>query len=260
MPQEQFVALTESPGLPASREQLARLYHRYRFARDFAVGKDVLEAACGAGLGLEFLSRQARSVVGGDIEPANVAIAQRSASPSNVSVEVMDALNTGLPDASFDLILLFEALYYLPEPERFAAEARRLLRPNGVVVICTVNPAWADFHPSPHAHAYLTGPQLQALLAPMFDSVSLYGAFPTASTGLLSRLTSILKRAAVSFNLIPGNLAARNRLKRLFFGPLTPIPESIPEDLAPYAPPSPVSADSLAEEWKILYAVGRRGV
>ena len=258
MPQQQFVSLTESPGLPASREQLARLYHRYRFARDLAGGGDVLELACGAGMGLGYLARAAHSVVGGDIDATNVARAREVCRGTNVQVEIMDAQATGLPDTSFDLILLYEALYYLSDPGRFADEAKRLLRPGGVVVVCTVNPAWKDFHPSPHAHAYLTAPALADLLAPHFDDVTLYGAFATAPAGFFGHLASLLKRLAVSCNLIPGSLAARNRLKRLFFGPLTPIPADIPENMAPYVPSTLVAADSLAREWKILYAVGRR--
>ena len=253
-----FAALTEAPGLAASREQLARLYHRYRFARDYAVRGDVLEMACGAGMGLPYLARVAHSVVGGDIDEANVARAREVCRDTGVRVERMDALAVDLPDACCDLVLLFEALYYLPDPARFASEAKRLLRPGGAVVVASVNPAWKDFHPSPLAAGYHTAPELAELLAGEFDDVRLYGAFSTAPRGPADRLISLAKRLAVSANLIPGSLAARNRLKRLFFGPLTPIPAVIPEDLAPYAPPVLLEPNSLAEQWKILYAVGRR--
>lgn len=254
----QFHVLTEAPGLEASREQLARLFNRYRFAREFAAGGDVLEMACGAGMGLGYLAATARSVLGGDIDPVNVDRAAATYAGTPVTARLMDAQDTGLPEASFDLVLLFEALYYLPDPARFVDEAWRLLRPGGTLVVCTVNPAWKDFHPSPHAPAYFTAPQLAGLLGRRFETVSLRGAFSTAPSGMADRLISLCKRLALSFHLIPGTLEARNRLKRLVFGPLKPIPAVIPEDMAPYAPPVPVAEGSLAEEWKILYAIGRR--
>jgi SAM-dependent methyltransferase len=252
-----FHALTESPGLPASREQLARLFHRYRFARDFAEGGDILEMACGAGIGLGYLARAARSVIGGDIDPANVACASSTYADTPVAVRFMDALATGLPDASFDLIILFEALYYLSEPDRFVDEAQRLLRPGGTLLVCTVNPAWKDFHPSPHITSYFTAPQLAELLGRRFKSVSLHGAFSTAPSGVADRMISRCKRLAMTFHLIPGSLAARNYLKRLVFGPLKPIPAVLGEDSAPYMAPEPVAQGALAEEWKILYAIGQ---
>jgi 2-polyprenyl-3-methyl-5-hydroxy-6-metoxy-1,4-benzoquinol methylase len=61
-----YCTVTELPGSNATKEQLARLYHRYHFAAGFCEGKDVLEVACGAGQGLGYLARKAKSVVGGD--------------------------------------------------------------------------------------------------------------------------------------------------------------------------------------------------
>ena len=51
-----YVAVTERPGQPASRIQLEMLAARYRWAAEQARGKDVLEAACGAGMGLPVLA------------------------------------------------------------------------------------------------------------------------------------------------------------------------------------------------------------
>jgi len=42
------------------------LVARYALARDRGAGKDILEVACGSGIGLGFLARQAKWVVGGD--------------------------------------------------------------------------------------------------------------------------------------------------------------------------------------------------
>ncbi|MBM4352130.1 MAG: hypothetical protein FJ106_19840 [Deltaproteobacteria bacterium] len=44
-----YSLITESPGLKAAQEQVARLYQRYHFVKEFAEGKEVLEIGCGAG-------------------------------------------------------------------------------------------------------------------------------------------------------------------------------------------------------------------
>lgn len=66
--------VTETPDTKASSEQLTRLYTRYRFASEFCKDKDVLEVACGAGLGLGYLARFAKRVVGGDYDEKNSKI------------------------------------------------------------------------------------------------------------------------------------------------------------------------------------------
>jgi SAM-dependent methyltransferase len=251
-----YSLVTESPGLQVTEEQLARLYHRYRFVQDYAAGKGLLEVACGSGVGLGFLARSAARTVGGDINKANVAGAKNLYRDDHrIHLVEMDAHDLPFGGASFDVILLFEALYYLERPHAFVQEAFRLLRRSGHLVICTVNKDWADFHPSPYTHRYFSVPELQGLLAEAFPRVALYGAFPTAVHGTLNRMILLLKRFAVQFNLIPGTLAARAYLKRLFIGPLQPLPERIHEGIAPYAPPVQIAGDQANQDFKIIYAV-----
>lgn len=44
-----YVIVTELPGNKATKENFQMLCSRYRWASQFVSGKDVLEAACGAG-------------------------------------------------------------------------------------------------------------------------------------------------------------------------------------------------------------------
>ena len=57
-------------------EGAAMLYTRYRFAARFCEGKDVLEVGCATGMGLGYLARHARSVVGGDFTESLLRKAQ----------------------------------------------------------------------------------------------------------------------------------------------------------------------------------------
>jgi SAM-dependent methyltransferase len=253
-----YSSVTEAPGLRASGEQLERLYHRYRFALEFAGGRDVLEVACGTGIGLGLLTRAARSVVGVDIDARNLSIAQKNYENSSVGFRKMDAQSLAFPDSSFDLVVFFEAIYYLKEPERVIAEAYRVLRESGRLIVGTVNCDWKDFHASPFAERYLNMIELRSLLAESFRQVDIYGSFPVAEKGLRVRFVSMLKRAAVSLDLIPGSLKARSYLKRLVFGPLTPLPDKLHEDMAPYT--APLMIDGLANHrsFKIIYAVATK--
>lgn len=254
-----YTAVTEHPGLKATPEQLERLYQRYRFAVPFAAGRVTMEIGCGSGLGLAYLSPRCPRVIGIDIDPENVAAARRTcAGLDNVAVHRMDAQALDLPDGACEVILLYEAIYYLDRPAAFVAEAHRLLAPSGLLLICTVNKDWRDFHPSPHSRTYLAVPELNALLRERFRSVDFYGGFPVHEGGLKARFVSRLKRAAVRWDLIPGSLASRAVLKRLFIGKTYPIPDRITDGMARYEAPRPIPADRATADWKILYAVARK--
>jgi len=254
-----YYSITEAPGLKASKEQLSRLYHRYRFASDYASNRDVLEVACGSGIGLGYLALTARHVVGGDIDAKNVGIAcDLYKGNKNIDIISLDAHHLNDPDSSFELVLLYEAIYYLQKPQVFVAEAFRVLRQGGSLIICSVNKDWEDFHPSPFTHHYFSVPELFQLLVEQFDSVDLYGAFPTKSNGFSGRCVSLIKRTATRFHLIPGSLAARAYLKRIFIGPLQPLPSQIQPNMADYVPPVPLSPDQSTGDFKIIYAVARK--
>lgn len=258
-PMNNYNSITEIPGLMASSEQIARIYHRYRFAREYANSRDILEIACGSGMGLGYLSAGAKSVVGGDIDRKNVDLALAVYKNSPIQVKEMDAHNLPFEDESFDLVLMFEALYYLQKPEIFIREAARIIRDNGIVMICTVNKDWIDFHPSPYTHFYFSAPELNSLLKPSFQEIAMFGAFPVQMNGIKSSLISRIKRTAVCFNLIPNSLSARAYMKRIFMGPLKPIPEQVTDGMAPYEPPVPISLSMPTSEFKIIYALAKKG-
>jgi len=251
--------ITEKPGLKATQEQIARLYQRYEFARELAYDKDVLEIGCGAGLGLGYLAQFAKKVVGGDIDLKNITLSKEYyKGRGNIAIDLMDGHNLPLPDASFDLVLLYETIYYLKDPQKCFAEAARVLRENGVLIICTVNKDWEDFHPSPYSYRYFSAPELYELMKKSFREVKLYGGFPVGHAGTKSEIISLIKRFAVKLNLIPGSLKGRAYLKRIFMGKLISLPSEITEGMAPYEPPVEIPVDKATRDYKILYALGKK--
>lgn len=255
-----YSLITESPGLKASKEQIERLYQRYHFARQFAKYKDVFEVACGSGIGLGYLAEVAGKVVGGDIEKKNLVFAKKHYQNSNgkIGVDLIDAHDLPFSEKRFGLVLLYEAIYYLKDPQKFVSETIRVLQKNGTLIICTVNKDWEDFHPSPYTHQYFSVPELYTLLKYKFSEVKIYGAFPVERNGIKNRIVSFIKHIAIGYNLIPGSLEARAYLKRIFMGKLEPLPEEIYENMAPYEPPVEVAANRSNKDFKIIYAVARK--
>lgn len=251
-----YTAVTETPGVKASKEQLARLYQRYHFALQFCRDKEVLEVACGAGQGLGYIAKVAKRVVGGDIDENNLKFAQEQYKGRNtIKLHLLDAHKLTFDDKSFDVAILYEAIYYLNRPEVFLDECRRILRKNGVLIICTVNMEWPDFNPSPYSVKYFSARELHRLLSKKFHDVQLYGGFEAVADSVGDRVVSMIKRTAVKLHVVPKTMKSKEILKRIFFGELVSLPAEVEEGMAEYFAPEPVSSDSPNLQHKVLYAV-----
>jgi SAM-dependent methyltransferase len=252
-----FETVTEVPGLKASREQLEMLYTRYAYAADFCAGKDVLEVACGSGPGLGYLATKARAVVGGDLTRSLLSVAHAHYD-SRVPLVQLDAQVLPFADACFDVVLLYEAIYYLPCPERFLDECRRVLRDRGMVIVCSVNKEWAEFNPSPYCTRYYSAQEMVTLLTSRHFSVEMKVAFPVEADSLLARVLSVTKRIAVGLNLIPKTMKGKEFLKRVAFGRLVPLPPEVVDCMAPYCPPVTMQNSAPVSGFKVLYATAKR--
>jgi ubiquinone/menaquinone biosynthesis C-methylase UbiE len=252
-----FITVTEIPGARASREQIERLYHRYHFALTLCHGKDVLEVACGAGMGLGYLSQSAKKVVGADIDEHVLQIAKEHyIGRDNIELRNFDAQAMPFPDRSFDVVIMFEAIYYLPHPGKFIAEAARVLRKDGVLIVCTVNKEWVDFNPSPYSVGYYSCSELEGMLKRDFARVEIDGAFPARASSAKEKLTSVIKKLAVSLRLMPKTMKGKEFLKFIFFGTLSLIPVEITQGPADYQPPVPLAENATCPEYKVIYALG----
>ena len=251
-----YTDVTEVPGGRSTRDQLSMLYTRYHVASQFSVDKDVLEVACGAGHGLGYLASTAHSMVGGDFTEGFLSSAHRHYR-GRIPLLRLDAHQLPFRDNSFDTVILFEAIYYLSEPERFLGECRRVLHPGGVVLICCANKDWSGFSPSPFSVKYFSVPELHGLLSGDNFQAELFGAFPATTRSILGKLVSLIREMAVSFGLMPKTMRGKELLKRIFYGPLAEMKPEIEEGMAKLSPLTPIPFNSPTSAYKVIYAIAR---
>lgn len=117
---------------------------RYQFARQFVKGKRVLDAACGAGYGSAMLAETAGSVIGIDISKEAVGYARSNyaaaaAAGAEIDFSEGDCLALPLNDHSVDVAVAFEIVEHIKEASGFLRELRRVLRPDGLLILSTPN-------------------------------------------------------------------------------------------------------------------------
>ncbi|WP_437712870.1 class I SAM-dependent methyltransferase [Sorangium sp. So ce448] len=98
----------------------------------------VLDVAFGKGISTKRLEERygAENVVGINIDPNQVRIARERG--VTCDLRVMDAAKPDFPNESFDAILCVESAFHFQSRARFLAEAHRMLRPNGVLVMSDI--------------------------------------------------------------------------------------------------------------------------
>lgn len=117
------------------REMAYEHWHRYAFAASLVADKVVLDAACGEGYGSHLLSAHARMVTGVDIDPEAVEHARHRYGSERLTFECASCLDLPLADDSVDVVVSFETLEHLAEHTALMSEFRRVLKPDGFVLV-----------------------------------------------------------------------------------------------------------------------------
>ena len=176
----------------------------------------MLEIGCGGGNGLGLLGASAASLVGGDCSAALLAAAKAH---YGTRIPLVRLSAEGLPfrRSAFDVVLCFEASYYVPDMDTAFAEIARVLAPGGIVMFVSANPERADFIPSPYSTRYHRADEFRAVLVARQFDVTVEGAFSVdpPGAGVRERVAGVARRMLRTLGLVPSTLRGRARLKRL---------------------------------------------
>jgi ubiquinone/menaquinone biosynthesis C-methylase UbiE len=136
---------------PAGTPGFFRELEEYRFEKlkylaeriDYAgyPGKRVLDVGCGLGNDLSRFARGGSDVTGIDISPHAVKLAKENFAQRGLrgAFRVMDGEQLQFRDDSFDVVYCHTVLHFTPDPLQMVREIARVLRPDGVAILMTVN-------------------------------------------------------------------------------------------------------------------------
>jgi GT2 family glycosyltransferase/protein-L-isoaspartate O-methyltransferase len=169
--------------IPKTMAGLIQAEHeaRYLWAMSAVPAKEVLDAGCGVGYGSLLLARAgARRVVGIDASAEAIEDARFRAGSCAEFVEG-DIEDLPFAARSFDVVVCFETIEHVDDGGRALAEFKRVLRPDGVLIISSPNRGVSPPGNPHHVHEY-TAAELRAALSARFHNVALHRQHPWGST------------------------------------------------------------------------------
>jgi SAM-dependent methyltransferase len=160
-------------------EHLARYLFAKHFIARFPQPASVLDAGCGSGYGSAELAKTGASVTGADISGEAVAYAREHFGP--LGIRFVEAPCESLPfePETFDLITAFEVIEHLERWRELLAEANRVLKPGGLLLVSTPNRDYytesrGEAGPNPfHVHEF-DYPEFQEALNAVFPHVRIW--------------------------------------------------------------------------------------
>ena len=120
--------------------------------------RDLLDIGTGTGRMLEVLAPRVEHALGIDQSREMLSVARvnlERAGLDNGAVRLGDMYQLALPDGSFDAVVVHQVLHYADRPAAAIAEAARVLRPGGVLVLVDFAPHALEFLRDEHAHRRL---------------------------------------------------------------------------------------------------------
>jgi GT2 family glycosyltransferase/glycosyltransferase involved in cell wall biosynthesis/SAM-dependent methyltransferase len=152
-------------------------HHRYLFAVQFCIGKDVLDVASGEGYGSDLLAQVATSVVGVDIDATTVLYAEKQYVRPNLRYISASATSMPLEDNSVDVVVSYETIEHLEDHKAFMDEICRVLRPDGLLIISSPNrPIYSDKanYKNPFHIKELDYQEFHSILNDRFSSIQMF--------------------------------------------------------------------------------------
>lgn len=172
-----FPDRTETP-----EEMVIDAMHRFAYTtvEEYANPADrLLEIGFGEGYGCQVVEPWITEYVGVEVDRESVAHAAAKYGRPGASFMHYDGVTLPFDDASFDLVIAFQVLEHVRDPEAFLRESRRVARPGARVLIITPNRnhrvgdgerPWNRYHVREFSPS-----ELDAVMRKAFERVDVFG-------------------------------------------------------------------------------------
>ena len=141
----------------------------------------MLDVASGEGYGSALLAQTARSVSAVEIDSRTVEHAAANYQSENLRFLLGSAQAIPIDSQSVDAVVSFETIEHFYEQEKFLSEIRRVLRPDGLLIISSPNRdtySAPGAPPNPHHVRELTRNEFKQALSHRFRHVKILGQRP----------------------------------------------------------------------------------
>ncbi len=168
-----------------------------------APGTRVCDIGCGYGATAQIFASRGAEVTGITISSAQFAIAEKQ---NTAKFKLGDWLTNDLPNESFDAAYAIESSEHMPDIRKFFAQAHRVLRPGGRLVVC----AWlsAD-NPSQTQKRLLLEPICREGRMPVMGTVDDYRSLGEDAGFSLQHFEDVTKAVAPTWPAIVRRLAGK---------------------------------------------------
>ncbi|TNF86814.1 MAG: bifunctional 2-polyprenyl-6-hydroxyphenol methylase/3-demethylubiquinol 3-O-methyltransferase UbiG [Gammaproteobacteria bacterium] len=105
-------------------------------------GKEILDVGCGGGILAEALAQRQAKVTGIDMAELSLKVARLHLHESGLQIDYRQSTVEAFAEknaARFDIVTCLEMLEHVPDPASVIAAACRLLKPNGLLILSTLN-------------------------------------------------------------------------------------------------------------------------
>ena len=126
------------------RKDAAAYAQLYELLRPVVRQKTVLELATGTGLIANSIVNSAAHIEATDASAKMIAEAKQNNHSAKLHFSVQDMFHLPYADASFDVVIVANALHIVPEPEKALSEIRRVLKNGGILIAPTFTHAEND--------------------------------------------------------------------------------------------------------------------
>ena len=127
------------------RKDRAAYEEMYALIRPVVRHKTVLELATGTGLIAKNIVGAAAHIEATDASAAMIAAARRDNRSAKLYFSVQDMFRLPYAAATFDVVIVSNALHIVPQPEKALVEIRRVLKDDGVLIAPTFTHAGNSF-------------------------------------------------------------------------------------------------------------------